>query len=92
MLTPQELAALNAIDLDHKDVRDRASVLTKRLKNTPAEGIDESLKEAIKLEGQHITVLINLVKNQQPRVPDPADIDDQQETTREVYDEWSRGR
>ena len=87
MLTPQQSAAVHAIDLDHRDVRNRAMVLARQLKGTPQEGIDKPLKDAIALEGQHITALINLIGGVQPSVPDP---DDARESVRQT--QWGCGQ
>lgn len=92
MLTNQEVAAIRAIDLDHKDVRNRAMNLVRQLRDTHQDELMRPLNDAIALEGEHITALVNLANSQQPRDLDPADLEDADETRREVWQEWSRGR
>ena len=92
MLTNQQIAAIRAVDLDHNDVRNRAMNLVRQLRDTHQDELMRPLNDAIALEGEHITALVNLANSQQPRDLDPADIEDQAETRREVWQEWSRGR
>ena len=92
MLTNQEVAAIRAIDLDHNDVRNRAMALVRQLRDTHQDELMRPLNDAIALEGEHITTLVNLTNGKQPGVPDQADIEDADETRREVWQEWSRGR
>ena len=92
MLTNQEVTAIRAIDLDHNDVRNRAMNLVRQLRDTHQDELMRPLNDAIALEGEHITALANLANSQQPSVPDQADIEDQAETRKEVWQEWSRGR
>lgn len=92
MLTNQQVAAIRAVDLDHNDVRNRAMNLVRQLRDTHQDELMRPLNDAIALEGEHITALVNLANSQQPRDLDPADFEDADETRREVWQEWSRGR
>ena len=92
MLTNQEVEAINAIDSKHKETTKYETVLKRQLRDIHQEQLMEPLASAIALEGDAIGQLVLLARGQQPSVLDPADIEDQAETTREVWQEWSRGR
>lgn len=91
-MTPQEMSALKTAWEKNADVRDRALALKHQLERIHQDQIMRPLSEAIGAETSSIRRLMDLAKGMQPRDLDPAEIDAQAETTREVYDEWSRGR
>ena len=92
MLTPQQAAAIKTAYSKHQETQRCALALKHQLERIHQEQIMIPLADAIQSEGSYLGALLDLAKGVQPNPPDPADIEDQAETTREIHDEWSRGR
>lgn len=84
MLTAQERALINALDLAHKDVARCATALKHQLERIHQEQIMTPLANAIYSEGGTVNDLVLLERGQRPRVPDPIDPDEARELAREV--------